>query len=230
MDALAGAKYITIQDAKSAYWQLELHPDDIKYTSFSSPLGTYAFTRAVMGWTSSQQEWINAMDTVLGGLQWESTIAFSDDLATFSSTFDEHLRHLRSLWTRLREFGVTISPKKIQLARSEVSYVGYRVGQHGVAPDPKTLEAISNIDVTGIDNLKSLRSFLEVTGFWQRFIRDYSKIAEPLRPLEAWGKGAYLLEGATGGTPGAAKEMRHSPRAGASRFQQTLHHYVGRLH
>ena len=113
VDALGGSKYITIQDAKSAYWQLELHPDDIKYTSFSSPLGTYAFTRAVMGWTSSQQEWINAMDTVLGGLQWESTIAFSDDLATFSDTFDEHLGHLRALWTRLREFGVTISPKKI---------------------------------------------------------------------------------------------------------------------
>ena len=40
VDALGGSKYITIQDAKSAYWQLELHPDDIKYTSFSSPLGT----------------------------------------------------------------------------------------------------------------------------------------------------------------------------------------------
>ena len=69
VDTLAGSKYMTIQDAKAAYWQLLLHPEDRKYTAFPSPLGTYAFTRAVMGWTSAQQEWINAMDTVLGDLQ-----------------------------------------------------------------------------------------------------------------------------------------------------------------
>ena len=123
------------------------------------------------------------MDTVLGELQWESTIAFSDDLATYSGSFNENLEHLRQLWTRLREHNVTISPKKIHLARLEVSYVGYIVGQHGIAPDPKTLEAISKITVGDINTLASLQSFLGVTGYWRRFIRDYSKIAEPLRPL-----------------------------------------------
>ena len=105
------------------------------------------------------------MDTVLGELQWESTIAFSDDLATYSGSFDEHLVHLRQLWTRLREHNVTVSPKKIQLARHEVSYVGYIVGRHGISPDPKTLEAISKIRVSDINTLTSLQSFLGVTGY-----------------------------------------------------------------
>ena len=41
VDALAGAQFITVQDAKSAYWQLELHPNDRKYTSFATPSGNF---------------------------------------------------------------------------------------------------------------------------------------------------------------------------------------------
>ena len=186
VDCLSGAKYITIQDAKAAYFQMELHPDDRKYTAFSSPLGNYVFKRAAMGFVSSQQEWINAMDTVLGDLQWKSTIAFSDDIATFSQNFDQHLNDLEALWTRLREFNVSVSPAKMQIARPEVSYVGYIVGQHGVSPDPQKLEAISLLEPP--DSLKSLRSFLGITGYWRRFVKDYARIAEPLRPLLQKGK------------------------------------------
>ena len=186
VDCLAGAKFITVQDAKAAYFQMELHPDDRKYTAFPSPLGTYVFKRAAMGFISSQQEWINAMDGVLGDLQWRSTIAFSDDLATYSATFDDHLRDLRALWTRLREHNVCVSPSKMQIARPEVSYVGYIVGQHGVSPDPEKLEAISKL--TNPQSIAELRSFLGVTGYWRKFVKDYAKIAEPLRPLLQKGK------------------------------------------
>jgi hypothetical protein len=74
----------------------------------------------------------------------------------------------------------------MQIARPEVSYVGYIVGQHGVSPDPQKLEAISLLEPP--DSLKSLRSFLGITGYWRRFVKDYARIAEPLRPLLQKGK------------------------------------------
>ena len=138
------------------------------------------------GAVNSQQEWVNFTDTMLGELNWESTVAYSDDLSTFSPDFETHLIHLRQLFVRLRDHNVRISPKKMQLARSEVSYVGLIVNEHGVKTDPKSIDAIAKMELPA--TLKGLRRWLGVTGWWRKFIRHYARITDPLRTLLQKGK------------------------------------------
>ena len=47
------SKYFTVCDFTSAYFRLPIHPEDIKYFGFSSPVGHHAFCRLPMGLKTS---------------------------------------------------------------------------------------------------------------------------------------------------------------------------------
>ncbi len=55
------------------------------------------------------------------------------------------------------------------------------VSEHGVETDPEKTEAIKTWPCP--KNLKELRSFLGFSGYYRRFIKDYSQIAKPLNDL-----------------------------------------------
>jgi hypothetical protein len=44
LDTLAGAKWFSTLDLKSAYWQVDLHPDNKEKTAFSTGQGLWQFT------------------------------------------------------------------------------------------------------------------------------------------------------------------------------------------
>ena len=63
----------------------------------------------------------------------------------------------------------------------QVAFLGHVVSKDGIQVDPKKIEAVADwprpITVTKI------RSFLGLTGYYRRFVKDFSKIAVPLTKL-----------------------------------------------
>jgi hypothetical protein len=49
LDMLAGAKWFSTLDLKSWYWQLDVHVDDKKKTTFSKGQGLWQFTAMLFG-------------------------------------------------------------------------------------------------------------------------------------------------------------------------------------
>jgi hypothetical protein len=62
---------------------------------------------------------------------------------------------------------------------SGVEYLGHIVSHDGVHVDPKKIEVMK--DWPRQKNLKSLRGFLGLAGYYKKFIRSYGKIATPLK-------------------------------------------------
>jgi hypothetical protein len=56
--------------------------------------------------------------------------------------------------------------------------LGHIVSKDGVQVDPKKIEAMK--DWPHSNNLKSIRGFLGLTGYYQKFIQNYGKIVAPL--------------------------------------------------
>ncbi|CAF3796274.1 unnamed protein product [Rotaria sp. Silwood1] len=59
-----------------------------------------------------------------------------------------------------------------------MKYLGHIVTQDGIKPDPTLTKAVT--DFPQPRTIKDVQSFLGLTGYYRRFIKDYSKIAEPL--------------------------------------------------
>ena len=49
IDMVGGAKFISVADVQSAYWQILVHPDHVETTAFVNNSGKYSYKRMVSG-------------------------------------------------------------------------------------------------------------------------------------------------------------------------------------
>ncbi|GJZ70949.1 putative reverse transcriptase domain-containing protein [Tanacetum coccineum] len=79
-------------------------------------------------------------------------------------------------------FGLTNAPTDfMDLMNREVHFLGHVVNQSGIHVDPSKIEAVKNWKAPIMPS--EVRSFLGLTGYYQCFIANFSKIANPLTSL-----------------------------------------------
>ena len=118
------------------------------------------------------------MDKIMSGLIGKSVMIYLDDVVIFSRSMEEHVKHVREVFKRLRNAGLKLKPSKCQFGLSEVKVLGYIVNSSGITSDPAKVEAISKLKPP--TNVKGIRSFLGMTGYYRQVVKDYAKMAEPL--------------------------------------------------
>ncbi|XP_063955624.1 uncharacterized protein LOC135154209 [Lytechinus pictus] len=180
IDQLGQAKYITTMDLTKGYWQVPLTAAASKKSAFITPFGLYQFQVMPFGMQGAPATFQRLIDRVLRVASDYAT-AYIDDIIVFSKTWKEHLTHLREVLDRLRDAGLTVKPSKCKFARQEVLYLGFVLGGGSVRPEPAKIEAVVNSaqPVTKTD----VRAFLGLTGYYRKFIPNYSKVATPLTDL-----------------------------------------------
>ena len=185
LDSLGGAEVFTSCDILSAYYTCDLYEPHRDYTAFFVPtLGNLRFTRASMGLRNSQTYFVNLTMKMLEGLMFESVVAYSDDLVSYSPNMDKHIDvDLPALFLRVREYNIKLKASKVDLCTDRFSWCGMVVTKDGVATDPAKVAAIDAIKIENLSTLKKLRSFVGSCNFLRRWIPKYSDVVEPLRPL-----------------------------------------------
>ena len=178
---LSGAKWFSVMDLKSGYYQVEMEPCDREKTAFVCPLGFYEYTRMPQGVTNAPATFQRLMERCVGSMNLQEVLAFLDDLIVFSQTLEEHETRLGQVFDRLRNFGLKLSPEKCSFFCKSVSYLGHIVSEDGIGCDPSKIEAVR--DWPRPCNMRQLKSYLGYCGYYRRHIFAYGKISLPLTTL-----------------------------------------------
>ena len=180
--ALHGAKWFSTLDLKSGYWQVPISEQDKAKTAFrTSSRQLFEFNQVPFGLCNSPATFSCLMGRVLAGLHWETCLFYLDDIIVFSSTWEEHLARLRGVFERLRHTKLKLGAAKCTFAAKEVSYLGHRVTEEGLLPDPSLLAAIR--DIPPPKTATEVRSFLGLAGYYRRYVKGFAAIATPLHAL-----------------------------------------------
>ncbi|GFU59342.1 retrovirus-related Pol polyprotein from transposon 17.6 [Trichonephila clavipes] len=108
-------------------------------------------------------------------------VPYLDDIAIFSLAWDDHLKHLKDVFDRLRSAKLHIKPSKCQFAQAYVKYLGHMVGQGLRTPGELKVQVIKDFPIP--TNKTQVRAFLGLSGYYRRYIPEFSVIAAPLTDL-----------------------------------------------
>ncbi|GFY07191.1 retrovirus-related Pol polyprotein from transposon 17.6 [Trichonephila clavipes] len=108
-------------------------------------------------------------------------ISYLDDLVIPAKNEQEGLEKLKIIFEVLKKYGLEIKFKKCQFLKKKIDFLGHIVESGTIKPSPtKTLAVRKFPEPTTI---KQVQSFLGLTGYFRKYIKDYSKIAKPLSVL-----------------------------------------------
>lgn len=181
LNSLHNVAYISLIDLVQSYWQIPLDVNSTQYTGFLYNGKSYTFQRLPFGLKTAVGSFSRAIDIILGPEVREYVYNYIDDILVVSSTYDEHLHHLRTVFERLRQAGLTVSFEKTELLKSEVKFLGYVLTSKGIFTDEEKTECIQNFPRP--NNVKQLRGFLGLCNFYRRFVQNYSSETVPLTKL-----------------------------------------------
>ena len=108
-------------------------------------------------------------------------VVFIDDILIYSKTEEEHEQHLRLVLETLREHQLYAKFSKCEFWLKEVKFLGHILSAEGVSVDPKKITSILEWKTPA--NVKNIREFLGLAGYYRKFVKDFSKIAKPMTQL-----------------------------------------------
>jgi len=119
------------------------------------------------------------MDQTLQGLPFVTI--YLDDILVHSDSVETHAKHLRVVFQRIKDAGLTLKGAKCHIGLSSVRYLGHVFSAQGMSADPSKIQDITDWPVP--TNATEVRQFLDLASYYRQYILNFSNIAAPLHFL-----------------------------------------------
>ena len=176
---MPNARYFSVLDASSGYWQVSLDMESANLCTFNTPFGRYKFNRLPFGLSCAQDVFQRIMSEMFEDIEGVEVVV--DDVLIWGETEDQHDSRLVKVLERARSQNLKLNRTKCQIKKHEITYLGHILSKNGMKPDPKKTQAIT--DMTAPTNKEDLQRFLGMLTYLVKFIPNLSQVSAPLRSL-----------------------------------------------
>nr|GFA08238.1 reverse transcriptase domain-containing protein [Tanacetum cinerariifolium] len=178
---LAGNEYYCFLDGFSGYFQIPIDPKDQEKTMFTCLYRTFAYKRIPFGLCNAPGTFQRCMMAIFHDMIEKTMEVFMDDFSIFENSFSTCLTNLENMLKRCEDTKLALNWEKSHFMVKEGIVPGHKISKNGIEVDNAKIEVISKLPHP--TTVKGIRSFLGHTGFYCRFIKDFSKISRPMTHL-----------------------------------------------
>ncbi|GKE32234.1 putative reverse transcriptase domain-containing protein, partial [Tanacetum coccineum] len=133
------------------------------------------------GLTNAPAIFMDLMNRVYKPFLDKFVIVFIDDILIYSKNKKEHEEHLKAVLELLKKEKLYAKFSKCEFWIPKVQLLGHVINSQGIHVDPAKIESIK--DWESPKTAMEIRQFLGLTGYYQRFIEGFSKIAKSMTKL-----------------------------------------------
>lgn len=182
---LSNAKVFSRFDLRNGYWQCILDEESSKLTTFQTPFGRYRWLRLPFGLAISSEIFQKKLQFALDGIP--GVICVADDVLVYGKgenekdAMNDHDYKLKLLLERCRMHGIRLNSAKVELRKSEITFLGHKVTASGLKPDPTKIESIVKMPAPA--NVNEILKLNGMVNYLAKFMPKLSNVMEPIRRL-----------------------------------------------
>ncbi|THH07173.1 hypothetical protein EW145_g3557 [Phellinidium pouzarii] len=193
IDKVRGAKYFSKLDLRWGYNNVRIKEGDEEKAAFATNRGSFEPLVMTFGLCNAPSTFQNMMNDIFYDLITKGVvIIYIDDILIFTEMMEENDEVVEEVLRRLLENDLFLKPEKCEFGQMSVEFLGIRIGNGEIQMVEEKVQGVKDWPVP--TKLKEVESFLGFANFYRRFIKDFSKIAQPLNLLKkkdqawTWGK------------------------------------------
>ncbi|XP_040356843.1 uncharacterized protein LOC121046550 [Ixodes scapularis] len=181
LHAIAGSRFMSNMDIKSAFFTIKVKEDDVHKTAFVTQDHHEEFLRMPFGLKNGPPTMTRAIKLAYSHLRKLGVVTYIDDIACAHNNFEDHIKCLREIFKATRSMGFTLSPTKCVFASPTITLLGRVLTTEGIQPDPDRTSAVSRYAT--LTSIHEVRSFLGFANTFRKHIENFAVIARPLNEL-----------------------------------------------
>jgi hypothetical protein len=108
-------------------------------------------------------------------------LVFVDDILVYIKNLQDHQEHLNIVLQFLTDNNLYVKKSKCSFAQQSLGYLGHIIIASGVATDPAKIDTVRTWPKP--TNVKQLRGFLGLAGYYRKFIKHFGVICKPMTDL-----------------------------------------------
>jgi len=192
---LAGKDVYHAVDLAHGYHNLVVHPDDQPKTAIILPedLGLpcrqYEYTRMGFGLSAAPGAFQYVTDRLVPPAEepnkhndiGDTVAVYIDDVCIAGDNNTQMMQRLEAFLNRVRAGGFLLKPKKCELFRKEVSFLGHKLSKKGIKVDKKKIEQITHWPAP--KDQKEVRSWLGLVQYYAKYVPHLATLAAPIFAL-----------------------------------------------
>ena len=181
MDRFNKAKIFTKIDLRGAYNLVRMRKGDEHKTAFRCQFGHFEYTVMPFGLTNAPAIFQGMMFDIFRDVIDIYVVIYLDDILIFSENEEDHIKHVKTVLSRLESNSLYAKLKKCSFHATTVEFLGFVISANGISMAKDKVDAVMSWSVP--KSPKEIMSFLGFTNFYRRFIPNYSALALPLTSM-----------------------------------------------